>query len=161
MNAINTFENLQPDTLIKNPESCRVVSAVEVPGHARSVWDIVGNFAGFPAFIPALDACEMTGSGVRSVRKKLFKDGNVVVEQLNSRDDDARYMTWSLIYTTLPIGNLWASMTVAEQGDDPCRATWTIVGEPSPDWTDSLPAFQAFLQAFADDAINKVRTMFA
>ena len=69
MNAINTFENLQPDILIKNPESCRVVSAVEVLGHARSVWDIVGNFVGFPAFIPALDACEMTGSGVRSVRK--------------------------------------------------------------------------------------------
>ncbi|MDY7567362.1 SRPBCC family protein [Pseudomonas sp. RTC3] len=161
MNTLNTLENLQPDTLIRNPESCRVVSAVEVASHARSVWGIVGNFAGFPAFIPALDACEMTGSGVRSIRKKLFKDGNVVVEQLNSRDDDARYMTWSLIYTTLPIGNLWASMTVAEQGDDQCRATWTIVGEPSSDWPDSLPAFQAFLQAFADDAMNNVRTMFA
>jgi hypothetical protein len=160
MNTLNTLENLQPDTLIKNPDSCRVVSAVEVPGCSQNVWNIVGNFAGFPAFIPALDACEMTGNGVRSIRKKLFKDGNVVVEQLNSRDDHARYMTWSLIYTTLPIGNLWASMTVAAQGDDQCTATWTIVGEPSADWADSLPAFQAFLQGFADDAMNNVRNLF-
>lgn len=161
MNHINTLDDLQPDTLIKNPEGSYVVSAVKVPSNAQSVWNIVGNFAGFPAFIPALASCEMTGTGVGSVRKKLFKDGNVVVEQLNSRNDQALYMTWSLIYTSLPIGNLWASMTVTSQGDDQCIATWSIVGEPSAAWPDSLPAFQAFLQGFADDAMNNVHNLFA
>ena len=96
----------QPDTLVRNPVGNPVVASVSVNGDARSVWNVVGDFAGFAKFIPALSHIEMTGEGVRSVRKKLFKDGNVVIEQLNSHDDQAMTMTWSLIYTSLNIGNL-------------------------------------------------------
>lgn len=152
--------HLQPDTLIKNLPGPRVVSRVEIASDAQIVWEIVGNFAGFPAFIPALEACELTGEGVRSVRKKLFKDGNVVIEQLNSRDDQALHMTWTLIYTSLPIGNLWAAMSVETLGDKQCAATWSIIGEPSAQWPDSVEAFQTFLQGFADDAMNNVRQLF-
>ena len=48
------MSNLQPDTLIKNPQGCHVVSSVEVPADAAKVWAIVGDFAGFERFIPAL-----------------------------------------------------------------------------------------------------------
>ncbi|MDB5983919.1 MAG: polyketide cyclase/dehydrase [Pseudomonas sp.] len=160
MNTLNNLYSLQPDTLIKNPKGSRVLCAVKVPGDAQSVWEIVGNFGGFHKFIPALASIDVTGDGVRSVRKKLFKDGNIVIEQLNSRNDQALYMTWSLLYTTLPIGNLWAAMTVVAEGKDSCKATWTIEGEPSADWADSLPAFQAFLQGFGDDAMNNVVELF-
>jgi hypothetical protein len=131
--------------------------AMESP---RSVWNIVGNFAGFPVFIPTLSHIEMTGSGVRSVRKKLFKDGNVVIEQLNTHDDQQMVMTWSLIYTSLNIGNLWARMEVTEQGAGQALAIWTIIGEPHTGTAQDLPAFQAFLQGFADGAMNNVKQMF-
>ncbi|MEB0077732.1 SRPBCC family protein [Pseudomonas sp. CCI3.2] len=160
MNKINTFSFLRPDTLIKNLDSEPVVSTVDIASDAQSVWKVVGNFGGFPAFIPALDSCKMDGTGVRSVRRKLFKDKNVVIEQLNSRDDTALYMTWSLIYTTLPVGNLWASMTVAPDGEKQCSATWSIVAEPSAEWSGSLVEFRAFLQGFADDAMNNVLKLF-
>jgi hypothetical protein len=152
---------LQPDTLIKNPEGREVISSVEIPSDAQSVWNIVGNFAGFPVFIPALAKCEVTGMGVRCVRKKLFKDGNVVIEQLNSRDDEQKYITWSLIYTSLNIGNLWAAMTVEEMGPAQCIATWSIIGEPYTSGPETLTDFQAFLQGFADDAMNNVRNLFS
>lgn len=150
---------LQPDTLIHNPDGCRVVSSVEIPAAATSVWNIVGNFAGFPVFIPALAHIDMTGSGVRSVRKKLFKDGNVVIEQLNSHDDQAMCMTWSLIYTSLNIGNLWVAMQVEALGEQHSRATWTIQAEPHEGGAEALPAFQAFLQGFADNAMSNVRNL--
>ncbi|PLP87034.1 MxaD family protein [Pseudomonas sp. FFUP_PS_473] len=150
---------LQPDTLIHNPDGCRVVSSVEISAAATSVWNIVGNFAGFPVFIPALAHIDMTGSGVRSVRKKLFKDGNVVIEQLNSHDDQAMCMTWSLIYTSLNIGNLWAAMQVEALGEQHSRATWTIQAEPHEGGAEALPAFQAFLQGFADNAMSNVRNL--
>lgn len=150
---------LQPDTLIHNPDGCRVVSSVEIPAAATSVWNIVGNFAGFPVFIPALAHIDMTGSAVRSVRKKLFKDGNVVIEQLNSHDDQAMCMTWSLIYTSLNIGNLWAAMQVEALGEQHSRATWTIQAEPHEGGAEALPAFQAFLQGFADNAMSNVRNL--
>ncbi|MDD0977355.1 SRPBCC family protein [Pseudomonas fontis] len=153
------MQALQPDTLIRNPQGCHVVASVEIPAPAAGVWNIVGNFAGFPVFIPALAHIDMTGSGVRSVRKKLFKDGNVVIEQLNSRDDQAMYMTWSLIYTSLNIGNLWAAMQVEPLGEGRSRATWTIQAEPHEGGAEALPGFQAFLQGFADEAMNNVRNL--
>jgi len=154
------MSNLQPDTLIKNPHGCHVVSSVEVPVNARQVWEVVGKFDGFDRFIPALSHIEMTGEGVSSLRKKFFKDGNVVVEQLNSRDDQALSMTWTTIYNTLGVANLWAAMNVDSLGSDKSRATWTIIAEPASGGTEALPGFKDFVQGFADDAMGNVLKLF-
>lgn len=153
------MQAFKADTLIRNPEGCSVVASVDINAPAAQVWSIVGNFAGFPVFIPALSHIEMTGDGVRSVRKKLFKDGNVVIEQLNSRDEAAMCMTWSLIYTSLNIGNLWAAMAVEDLGGGISRATWSIQAEPWTGGAETMPAFQAFLQGFADEAMNNVKNL--
>lgn len=155
------MSTLQPDTLIKNPHGCQVVSSVEVPVDAAKVWAVVGNFAGFDRFIPALSHIEMTGEGVSSLRKKFFRDGNLVVEQLNSRDDQALSMTWTTIYNTLGVANLWAAMNVESLGAGKSRATWTIIAEPAQGGADALPGFKNFVQGFADDAMNNVLKVFA
>ena len=155
------MSTLQPDTLIKNPQGCQVVSSVEVPADAAKVWAVVGNFAGFDQFIPALSHIEMTGEGVSSLRKKFFRDGNLVVEQLNSRDDQALSMTWTTIYNTLGVANLWAAMNVESLGVGQSRATWTIIAEPAQGGADALPGFKDFVQGFADDAMNNVLKVFA
>jgi hypothetical protein len=155
------MKTLQPDTLIKNPQGCHVVSSVEVPADAKKVWAVVGNFAGFDQFIPALSHIEMTGEGVSSLRKKFFKDGNLVVEQLNSRDDQALNMTWTTIYNTLGVANLWAAMSVEPLGTGKSRATWTIIAEPAQGGAEALPGFKDFVQGFADDSMNNVLKLFA
>ena len=134
---------------------------VEVPVDAAKVWAVVGNFAGFDQFIPALSHIEMTGEGVSSLRKKFFRDGNLVVEQLNSRDDQALSMTWTTIYNTLGVANLWAAMNVESLGAGQSRATWTIIAEPVQGGADALPGFKDFVQGFADDAMNNVLKVFA
>ncbi|KNH19250.1 polyketide cyclase [Pseudomonas syringae] len=154
------MNTLQPDTLIKNPHGCHVVSSVEVPADAARVWAVVGNFAGFDQFIPALSHIEMTGEGVSSLRKKFFKDGNLVVEQLNSRDDQALHMTWTTIYNTLGVANLWAAMSVESLGAGRSRATWTIIAEPAQGGAEALPGFKDFVQGFADDAMGNVLKLF-
>lgn len=161
MNAIIKLENLKPDTLINNPVGTPVVSSVSVAADARKVWAIVGDFGGFTKFIPALASIEVTGKGVGAVRHKKFKEGgHVVIEQLNSRDDNALSMTWTTIHNSLGIGNLWASMTVVPTGEHSSVATWTIIGEPAKGNPVSAADFQAFLQGFADDAMNNVSGLF-
>jgi hypothetical protein len=155
------MSTLQPDTLIKNPQGCHVESSVEVPADAAQVWAVVGNFAGFDRFIPALSHIEMTGEGVSSLRKKFFKDGNLVVEQLNSRDDQALSMTWTTIYNTLGVANLWAAMHVESLGAQKSRATWTIIAEPAQGGPEGLSGFKDFVQSFADDAMGNVLKLFA
>lgn len=84
----------------------------------------------------------------------------MVIEQLNSHDDQAMTMTWSLIYTSLNIGNLWALMEVVPQGPTQSLATWTIIGQPYADGQEDVPAFEAFLQGFADDAMKNLQALF-
>ncbi|MGR3890657.1 SRPBCC family protein [Pseudomonas sp. 1152_12] len=147
---------LQPDTLIRNPDGATMVASVDVACEAARLWSVVGNFAGFDAFIPALSHIQMTGAGTGALRTKFFHDGHCVVEQLNSRDDEAMYMTWTTIYNTLGVARLWAAMRVDRLGERNARATWTLIGEPL---EAAQAEFEQFVQAFADDALQNVRQM--
>jgi len=147
---------LQPDTLIRNPNGAPLEASVDVACEAARLWSVVGNFAGFDAFIPALSHIEMTGTGVGALRTKFFHDGHRVVEQLNSRNDDAMCMTWTTLYNTLGVAQLWAAMSVQALGAGYSRATWTLIGEP----VDTPQAeFEQFVQAFANSALENVRKM--
>ncbi|SDV08122.1 SRPBCC family protein [Pseudomonas mucidolens] len=148
---------LQPDTLIKNPNSRPVVCSITIACSAIELWNVVGRFNRFDAFIPALSRIEMTGDGVGSLRKKFFHDGNIVVEQLNSHDCDAMHMTWTTIYNTLNVARLWAAMSVESLGQTHSRATWTLMAEPV-DRSDAA-GFEQFIQAFAQSALNNVRQL--
>lgn len=161
MNAINTLTALVPDTLIANPVGTPVVSSIKVHAEATKVWAVVGDFGGFGQFIPALASIDVIGSGAGAVRLKRFKEGGlVVVEQLNSREDDAMRMTWTTIYNNLGIANLWASMTVTPEDEDSSIATWSIIAEPALDNPANAEAFRAFVQSFADGAMANVPGLF-
>ncbi|OIN45667.1 SRPBCC family protein [Pseudomonas costantinii] len=150
------MKSLQPDTLIRNPNGKPVVASVEITCDAARLWSVVGHFAGFDAFIPALSHIEMTGIGVGALRTKFFHDGHCAVEQLNSRNEGAMYMTWTTIYNTLGIAQLWAAMHVEALGTGRSRATWTLIGEPV---ETTQAEFEQFVQAFADSALENVRQM--
>lgn len=151
---------LHPDTRIKNPAGVRIESLVEINATAEATWGVVGDFGGFQRFIPALEHIQMTGDGLGRVRHKTFKDGNFAIEQLNSYDAVGMSMTWTLIHTSLPVGNMWAAMQVAGTVPGSCRAIWTIQAEPLAEGALSeLAPFQAFLQSFADNAMAQVKVL--
>lgn len=147
---------LQPDTLIRNPSAPPIVASVVVDCPAARLWSVVGQFAGFNVFIPALTHIEMIGTGVGALRRKFFRDGHCVVEQLNSRDEHAMHMTWTTLYNTLGVARLWAAIQVEAMGTECSRVTWTLVAEPM----DAAQAgFEQFLQGFADSALENVRRL--
>ncbi|OPA96027.1 MxaD family protein [Pseudomonas fluorescens] len=150
------MKQLQPDTLIRNPQGLPLTATVDVACAAAHLWRLVGNFAAFDAFIPALSHIEMTGAGVGGLRTKFFHDGHCVVEQLNSRDEDAMCMTWTTLYNTLGVARLWAAMSVQALGAERSRATWTLIGEPV---ATSQVEFERFAQAFIDSALENVRQL--
>ncbi len=151
------MRHLQPDTLILNPQGRPLVSSVVIACSAANLWKIVGRFEGFDVFIPALSHITMTGSGVGSLRKKWFHDGNIAVEQLNSHNALAMHMTWTTIYNTLGVARLWAHMNVESLGESQARATWTIIAEPVEG--SDIDEFEQFIQGFADSALANVRQL--
>ncbi len=146
-------------TLIAVPDTDTVSTSIDINTSAEKAWELVGNFAGFDRFIDGLNRIEMTHEGVRSVRKKFFDDTHVVLEQLNSIDNDAMIMTWTLIYTSLDINNLWSSMRVEKISDNSCRVIWDIAGEPYTEDT-SQEEFDKFLSGFATAALTNVKNIF-
>lgn len=153
------MQPLQPDTLIQNPDGRPLVCTATIACSAAELWKVVGRFNRFDAFIPALSHIEMTGSGVGSLRKKFFHDGNIVVEQLNSYDSHAMQMTWTTLYNTLGVARLWAAMRVEALGQSAARATWTLIAEPVERSDDA--GFEQFIQGFAQNALDNVRQLFA
>lgn len=148
------MNHLRPDTRIHNPAGVRIQSAVDVSAPAADTWALIGNFGGFERFIPALECIQVTGTGDGQVRNKTFKDGNFAIEQLNTYDDVGMSMTWTLIHTSLPVGNLWAAMQVEALDEAHSRAVWTIQAEPlQTGGLQDAEAFKGFLQAFADGAM--------
>ncbi|TFY88336.1 SRPBCC family protein [Pseudomonas kairouanensis] len=147
---------LHPDTLIYNPNGQPIVASVVMDCSAVHLWNIVGKFSGFDAFIPALTRIEMTGQGIGALRTKFFRDGNCVVEQLNSRDEQAMQMTWTMIYNTLGIARLWAAIRVDALGVDCSRVTWTVIAEPL---DPAQVGFEQFVQTFTRTALENVRQL--
>ncbi|WLH68647.1 SRPBCC family protein [Pseudomonas sp. FP2309] len=147
---------LQPDTLIHNPTGRPIVASVVVDCQACRLWDMVGEFSRFDVFITDLTHIEMTGTGVGALRTKFFRDGNRVVEQLNSRDEHAMHMTWTTIYNTLGVARLWSAINVEALGTRCSRVTWTIIAEPV---EAAQKGFEQFVQDFADSALDNVRRL--
>ncbi|NUW71933.1 SRPBCC family protein [Vibrio mediterranei] len=143
-------------TLINVPNTKTISTPVTIKASAAEVWSIVGDFSGFHKFVDGLERIEMTGEGERSVRKKLFEDGYVVIEQLNHRDEQSMLMDWSLIYTNMDIGNLWSSMRVNQIDNDHCEAIWDIAGEPYNNETNQTD-FESFVEGFARSCLNNVK----
>lgn len=157
-----TRTTLQPDTLIRNLDTRLHEGIADLDAPARKVWAVVGRFDGYNRFVTGLERIEMTGTatGLRSLRNKFFTGGDLVVEQLNSRNDDAMTMTWTLIYTTFDIGNMWASMEVIPRGDNACTAIYRIVGEARSGDPKDQPAFDAFAEGFLEMAMGNLRELF-
>lgn len=145
-------------TLIKLPQARTISTSVTINAAAPAVWSIVGNFTRFDKFIDGLERIEMSGEGIRSVRHKFFGDGNIVLEQLNNRDDEKMLMDWTLIYTSMDIGNLWSSMRVNKIDENTSEAIWDIAAEP---WDEETKQedLEKFLAKFASNALNNVKNM--
>jgi hypothetical protein len=153
---------LRPDTPLKNLTTTIHEGVAELNAPARKVWETVGKFDGYNRFVTGLERIEMTGTatGLRSLRNKFFTGGDLVVEQLNSRDEENMTMTWTLIYTTFDIGNMWASMEVVPDGDTKCLATYRIAGEARSRDPKDQPAFDKFAVDFLKMAMDNLRSMF-
>jgi hypothetical protein len=72
--------------------------------------------------------------------------------------DAARLDRLSLyaIYNTLGVARLWAAINVQALGAQSAKVTWTIIAEPE---DTTRKGFEAFVQDFADSALNNVRKL--
>ena len=102
-----------------------VTCTTEIPASAYTVWSVVRNFNGLAHWMEAVVSCTSDGTGVGTNRTLTLADGGVIVEKLETCDETARSMSYSIVSGPLPVANYLATMTVTELADALCEVEWS------------------------------------
>jgi carbon monoxide dehydrogenase subunit G len=101
----------------------------KIDATADAVWDVLRNFDGIKRYRPALESCELEGSGVGAVRTLVFPDGNVVKERLESHDDADRSFGYAILDGSGPMKDGRVIVSVRADGGG-CEVSWVANFEP-------------------------------
>ena len=74
--------------------------------------------------------CRVEGTGIGSIRKLTVASGEIC-ERLESLDDQAHTITYSLVTSPLPIETCQSSLSLSYVDDDKCRISWYSSFEPN------------------------------
>ena len=91
---------------------------------ADTVWATLRDFGGLSEWMPGIGGCELEGEGIGSVRSVAMGPATVK-ERLESFDDAARSLSYSIVEGPLPAQDYLATIRVTETGAESCRVDWT------------------------------------
>ena len=111
-------------------EMTEVKETVSLGASPADVWSAIGDFDGLDAWHPAVAVSESSHDGTDRIRKLTLGDGSVIVERLDSHDDDARSYTYTILDAgPLPVQNYQSTIKVTTDGSN-ARVTWSSKFEP-------------------------------
>lgn len=102
-----------------------VCMAATINASPDDVWRVVSDFGGIDNILDVVQSVTIEGSGVGALRTLTMQDGAHVVERLDSQDDQARTLSYSIVSSPLPIEDYAATMSVREISTHECELTWS------------------------------------
>lgn len=108
--------------------SVEVKTTIKAP--ADDVWQTVSDFKGLGRFLAAVAESSVDGSGVGARRTLTLQDGARLVEKLESLDEGARSLEYSIVSGPLPVENYLSRVQVKELGPGQCEVCWSSTFEP-------------------------------
>ena len=101
-----------------------------IQASAAEVWKTLSDFNGLPKFVAAIVNSAMEGSGVGALRTLTLGDGGQIVEKLESLDEQAKSLSYSIVTSPLPLDNYLATVQVRDLGGNQCEVVWSSTFEP-------------------------------
>lgn len=96
---------------------------IEIAASPADVWAVAGDFGGI-GWMPGIDSVTVEGD-VRTIAMM----GMEIKEQLVSRDDAARAITYAIVDGPVPVESHQATITVHDASEG-SRVTWEVSVEP-------------------------------
>ena len=103
-------------------------SKLEIAAPAKAVWLTVKDFSGICKILPMFDMLECNGNTPGSIRKLASADG-VLIERLESLDNSARVLCYSIIEPTTPMNGYLGKIDVRDLGARGCEVAWSSTFE--------------------------------
>jgi len=110
---------------------------ITIGATADTIWRAIAPFGTIDRYLPRLVACTVTRQGVGAERTLTSADGSTVVERLESLDEAAHRLSYSLL-TDTPFRNCLTTMSVRPLGPGQAALEWSATFEP-----DGLPESEA------------------
>jgi len=96
---------------------------IDVDGTPDDVWALVGDFGGIAGWMPGMESCRVEGEN-----RILDTMGMTITEQLVSRDDATRAITYGIV-DGVPVESHQATITVTAAGSG-SHVTWVVDAAP-------------------------------
>jgi uncharacterized protein YndB with AHSA1/START domain len=115
---------------------------IDIDRPADDVWEVVRDFGGLAAWMPAIDSCRVEGD-----ERILEMMGMELTEKLVRIDEDARTLVYGIAKSPMPIEHHEATIAVTPIDDRSSHVTYTV--DVAPDsMTDAMSkAYAGALQA--------------
>jgi hypothetical protein len=110
----------------------KVSLSTRLPVLAPTLWNLIGGFNNLAKWHPAVAKSEETKEGAATIRRLTLRGGGTIVERLESKDDNRRTYTYSILSGPLPVANYKATLHVeANEDGKSCTVEWASEFEPS------------------------------
>ena len=106
----------------------KVTKSVTVNASADKVWARAKDFSGLDKWHPAVASdkiVEGADNKVGAVRLLTLKDGGTIREKLLAHDDLRHTFRYSILEGVLPVSNYTSTFTVAADGKNKAKVTWS------------------------------------
>ena len=118
-------------------EMTQVRESVSLSAAPADVWSYIGDFDRLDSWHPAVAASETSQDGASRIRHLTLGDGSIIVERLDSHDDESRSYTYTIVGAgPLPVRNYQSTIEVIPDGTN-ARVTWSsefeALGAPEAD----------------------------
>ena len=102
-------------------------ATIDIPASADQVWQLIGGFNSLPDWLPFIPKSELSEGG--RVRSLQTADGAVVIERLQTFDNEGKTYSYSIEQAPFPATQYLATIKVEARGDG-ARVTWSGRFEP-------------------------------
>lgn len=133
--------------------------SVRLAAPADEVWAFIGPFDSLDRWHPAVAACELERDSDRGeVRRRItLKDGGVILNRLEARDDTERFYRYTIVDAPYPVGDYTSTLRVRPEGEGACVVEWTA--EFAPANTPEADAV-ALIESVFDDGLTTLARLF-
>ena len=91
---------------------------------ADTIWQAISDFGAAAQYLSGVVSCTVEGEGVGALRTLTSADGSAVVERLETSDEAARQLSYSLL-TDTPFRNCLTSMAIHEPVPGRAELEWS------------------------------------
>ena len=91
---------------------------------ADALWRVISDFGAAGGYLSGIVSFTVKGEGVGALRTLTSVDGSSIVERLETQDEAARQLSYSL-QTDTPFQNCLTTMTVRDLGSGRAELAWS------------------------------------